>query len=128
MPAFGSCAGMILLAARLNDGVQGQETVGGLDVTVRRNAFGRQMHSFEADVEFPALGDDSPFHAVFIRAPWVEEVGRDVEVLAQIASGPSARRIVAVRQGSVMATAFHPELTADVRVHGLFLETVREAT
>jgi 5'-phosphate synthase pdxT subunit len=128
MPAFGSCAGMILLAARLKDGVQGQETVGGLDVTVRRNAFGRQVDSFEADVAFPALGDDSPFHAVFIRAPWVEEVGREVEVLAQIASGPSARRIVAVRQGAVMATAFHPELTGDVRVHGLFLETVREAT
>jgi 5'-phosphate synthase pdxT subunit len=128
MPAFGSCAGMILLAARLKDGVQGQETVGGLDVTVRRNAFGRQVDSFEADVEFPALGDDLRFHAVFIRAPWVEEVGREVEVLAQIASGPSARRIVAVRQGAVMATAFHPELTGDVRVHGLFLETVREAT
>jgi 5'-phosphate synthase pdxT subunit len=128
MPAFGSCAGMILLAARLRDGVPGQETVGGLDVTVRRNAFGRQVHSFEADLEFPVLGDNPPFHAVFIRAPWVEDVGPDVEVLARIASGLSAGRIVAVRQGPVMATAFHPELTGDVRVHGLFLETVREAT
>jgi pyridoxal 5'-phosphate synthase pdxT subunit len=128
MPAFGSCAGMILLAARLRDGVPGQETVGGLDVTVRRNAFGRQVHSFEADLEFPVLGDNPPFHAVFIRAPWVEDVGPDVEVFARIASGLFAGRIVAVRQGPVMATAFHPELTGDVRVHGLFLETVREAT
>jgi pyridoxal 5'-phosphate synthase pdxT subunit len=128
MPAFGSCAGMILLAARLRDGVPGQETVGGLDVTVRRNAFGRQVDSFEADLEFPVLGDNPPFHAVFIRAPWVADVGPDVEVLARIASGLSAGRIVAVRQGPVMATAFHPELTGDVRVHGLFLETVREAT
>lgn len=128
MAAYGSCAGMILLADRLVGGVPGQETVGGLNVTVRRNAFGRQVDSFEADLAFPAVGGDPPFHAVFIRAPWVDEVGPDVEVLARIAAGPSAGRIVAVRQGPVMATAFHPELTGDVRVHGLFLETVREAT
>ena len=127
MPAYGSCAGMILLAERLKGGVPGQETVGGLDVTVRRNAFGRQVDSFEADVAFPALGNGGTLHAVFIRAPWVEDVGPDVDVLARIGGGPSAGRIVAVRQGPVMATAFHPELTGDVRVHGLFLETVRDA-
>jgi pyridoxal 5'-phosphate synthase pdxT subunit len=127
MPAYGSCAGMILLAKRLEGGVPGQETVGGLDVTVRRNAFGRQVDSFEADVEFAALGNGGTLHAVFIRAPWVEDVGPDVDVLARIVAGPFAGTIVAVRQGSVMATAFHPELTGDVRVHGLFLDTVRDA-
>jgi pyridoxal 5'-phosphate synthase pdxT subunit len=127
MPAYGSCAGMILLADRLEGGVPGQETVGGLDVTVRRNAFGRQVDSFEADLEFAAVSAGRAFHAVFIRAPWVENVGDEVEVLARITGGPYTGRIVAVRQGPVMATSFHPELTGDVRVHGLFLETVREA-
>jgi len=127
MPAYGSCAGMIMLADRLEGGVPGQETVGGLDVTVRRNAFGRQVDSFEADLDFPALRDSPHLHAVFIRAPWVESVGDGVDVLARVAAGPAAGRIVAVRQGPVMATSFHPELTGDIRVHGLFLETVREA-
>jgi len=127
MPAYGSCAGMIMLADRLEGGVEGQETVGGLDVTVRRNAFGRQVDSFEADLDFPALRDSAHLHAVFIRAPWVESVGDGVDVLARVAAGPGAGRIVAVRQGPVMATSFHPELTGDTRVHGLFLESVREA-
>ncbi len=127
MPAYGSCAGMIMLADRLMGGAEGQETIGGLDVAVRRNAFGRQVDSFEADLDFPALGDGPTLHAVFIRAPWVEEVGPGVEVLARVASGPAVGRIVAVRQGPLIATSFHPELTGDRRVHGLFLDTVREA-
>jgi 5'-phosphate synthase pdxT subunit len=124
MPAFGSCAGMIMLANRVADGIEGQVTLGGLDVMVRRNAFGRQVASFEADVEVRGVPGE-PFHAVFIRAPWVEEAGPDVEVIGQVASGPGAGRIVAVRQGPIMATAFHPEITGDRRVHALFVETVR---
>lgn len=127
MPAYGSCAGMILLADRLEGGVEGQETLGGLDVTVRRNAFGRQVDSFEADLDFPALGPGPALHAVFIRAPWVQDVGPDVEVLARVAAGPAAGTIVAVRQGPLVATSFHPELTGDARVHALFLGTVHEA-
>lgn len=126
LPVYGSCAGMILLADRIEGGIDGQETVGGLDMTVRRNAFGRQVDSFEADLDFPALGTD-PLHAVFIRAPWVEQVGPAVEVLARVAAGPAAGRIVAVRQGSLLATSFHPELTRDSRVHALFLDIVKEA-
>jgi len=125
LPAYGSCAGMIMLAARVEDGRPDQRTFGGLDVVVRRNAFGRQIDSFEADVVMPCVGDP-PLHAVFIRAPWVEEVGPDVEVLATIASGPAAGRIVAVRQGAVLATAFHPELTGDPRVHRHFVEMVKQ--
>jgi pyridoxal 5'-phosphate synthase pdxT subunit len=125
LPAYGSCAGMILLADQILDGVPGQETVGGLDVVVRRNAFGRQVDSFEADVDF--AGFDQPFHAVFIRAPWVESVGAGVEVLARVATGPAAGRIVAVRQGHLIATSFHPELTGDMRVHRFFVEMVRRA-
>ncbi|WP_084957981.1 pyridoxal 5'-phosphate synthase glutaminase subunit PdxT [Thermoactinospora rubra] len=117
MPAYGSCAGMIMLADRIEDGVPGQETVGGIDMTVRRNAFGRQVDSFEADLDFAG----SPVRAVFIRAPWVESVGSGVDVLA--ATGD---RIVAVRQGPLLATSFHPELTGDTRVHEYFVEMLRE--
>ena len=107
MPVFGSCAGMIMLADRLLDGIAGQETFGGIDMTVRRNAFGRQVDSFEADI--PLTGVPGPaLRAVFIRAPWVEETGPDVEILG---ADPGTGRIVAVRQGPALATAFHPELT-----------------
>jgi len=125
MPAFGTCAGMIMLADEIEDGIEGQETLGGLDVVVRRNAFGRQVDSFESDVDFTVL--DRPFHALFIRAPWVERAGEDVEVLATIASGPSVGRIVAVRQCVVMATSFHPEITSDDRVHRYFVDLVRSS-
>lgn len=125
LPMFGTCAGMILLADRIEGGVAGQETIGGLDVVVRRNAFGRQVDSFEGDVDVTAL--DAPFHAMFIRAPWVERVGDGVEVLGRVSSGPAAGRIVAVRQGNVLATAFHPELTGDLRVHRIFVEIARTA-
>lgn len=118
MPAFGTCAGLILLADRIEDGVAGQETIGGLDITVRRNAFGRQVDSFEGAVD--VVGLDAPVHGVFIRAPWVEQVGDSVEVLAR-----AVGRIVAVRQGSLMATSFHPEVGDDARVHGLFVDLVR---
>ena len=124
MCAFGSCAGMIMLADRLLDGVAGQETVGGIDMTVRRNAFGRQVDSFESDISLAGI-DDPPFRAVFIRAPWVEETGGQVEVLG---TDPATGRIVAVRQGPLLATSFHPELTGDVRVHRLFVDMVRERT
>ncbi len=127
LPAYGSCAGMIMLADRLVDGAAGQETIGGMDVTVRRNAFGRQVDSFEADVDFPAVGATPPVHAVFIRAPWVEDVGGDVQILARVSTGPAAGRIVAIRHGALLATSFHPELTADARVHALFLDVVKEA-
>ncbi len=127
MPVYGSCAGMILLADRIEGGIDGQQTLGGIDMTVRRNAFGRQVDSFEADLAFPAVGGSEPVRAVFIRAPWVERVGPGVDVLADVATGPSAGRIVAVRQGSLIATSFHPELTGDVRVHRLFLDIVKES-
>jgi len=126
LPAYGSCAGMILLADRLLDAAAGQQTLGGLDVTVRRNAFGRQVDSFEGYLSVPAVGE-APLHAVFIRAPWVEQAGPDVDVLATIPSGPAAGRIVAVRQGALLATAFHPEMTGDPRVHELFVRIVRGA-
>jgi 5'-phosphate synthase pdxT subunit len=120
MPAFGSCAGMILLAERVLDGTADQISVGGLDVTVRRNAFGRQVDSWEGDLDFAGI-EGGPLHAVFIRAPWVEDAGSDVSVLAS-----TANRIVAVRQGPLLATAFHPELTGDARVHALFVSMVEE--
>jgi pyridoxal 5'-phosphate synthase pdxT subunit len=126
MPVFGTCAGMIMLADRILDGAPGQETLGGLDVTVRRNAFGRQVDSFEGDLPFAGL--DAPVHAVFIRAPWVEEAGAGVEVLARVETGPAAGRIVAVRQGPLMATSFHPEVGGDARVHRLFVDLVRAST
>ncbi len=119
LPAYGSCAGMIMLADRILDGRPDQETVGGIDMTVRRNAFGRQVDSFEADLAFEGLGDE-PVHAVFIRAPWVESVGPEVQVLAT-----AETRIVAVRQGHLLATSFHPELTGDSRVHQLFVQIVK---
>ena len=124
LPAYGACAGMIMLAARIEGGRADQETIGGLDVTVRRNAFGRQVDSFEGDLSMPVLGDVA-VHAVFIRAPWVETVGEQVEVLGTVATGPAAGRIVAVRQGDLLATSFHPELTGDTRVHEYFVEMVR---
>ena len=123
MPAFGTCAGMIMLADRIEDGTRDQETLGGLDITVRRNAFGRQVDSFEGDLDFAGL--DAPVHAIFIRAPWVEAVGERVEVLARVEDGAAAGRIVAVRQGSLMATSFHPEVGGDSRVHRLFVDLVR---
>jgi 5'-phosphate synthase pdxT subunit len=119
MPAYGSCAGMIMLADRIEDGIAGQQTIGGIDMVVRRNAFGRQVDSFESDLDF--AGDR--VHAVFIRAPWVESIGADVEVLGRCEPGD---RIVAVRQGPLLATSFHPELTGDVRVHRYFVDMVRE--
>jgi 5'-phosphate synthase pdxT subunit len=125
LPAFGSCAGMILLADRVVDTAPGQQTFGGIDMTVRRNAFGRQVDSFEDDLHITGL-DGAPLRAVFIRAPWVEEVGADVEVLARVSAGPAEGRIVAVRQGQLLATSFHPEISGDVRVHRLFLETLVE--
>jgi 5'-phosphate synthase pdxT subunit len=124
LPAFGSCAGMIMLAERLEDGADGQQTFGGIDMTVRRNAFGRQVDSFEREVTLRPAGGagagDQPFHAVFIRAPWVERAGPAVDVI-----GEDEGRIVAVRQGVLLATAFHPELTADRRVHELFVSMVK---
>ena len=124
MPTFGTCAGMIMLADRIEDGTSDQETLGGLDITVRRNAFGRQVDSFEGDVA--VVGLDAPVHAIFIRAPWVEGVGGSVEVLARVEQGPAAGRIVAVRQGPLMATSFHPEVGGDSRVHRLFVDLVTE--
>ena len=122
LPVFGTCAGMIMLAEGVEDGMDDQETLGGLDITVRRNAFGRQVDSFEGEVAF--LGLDAPVHAIFIRAPWVERAGPEVEVLARIDEGVAAGRIVAVRQGSLMATSFHPEVGGDDRVHRLFLDLI----
>jgi len=127
LPVYGSCAGMILLADRVEDGVAGQQTLGGIDMTVRRNAFGRQVESFEADLAFAGV-EGEPVRAVFIRAPWVEQVGAAVDVLAQVEGGPGAGRIVAVRQGNLLATSFHPEITGDTRVHRFFVEMVRSAT
>ena len=127
LPMFGTCAGMILLADRIEDGVVGQETLGGLDITVRRNAFGRQVDSFESSLDFVGLAE--PVHAVFIRAPWVEAVGDGVEVLARVpeGAGAAAGRIVAVRQGPLMATSFHPEVGGDGRVHRMFVDLVRQS-
>ncbi len=122
MPMFGSCAGMILLADTVRDGRADQQPIGGIDMVVRRNAFGRQVDSFEADVTFPAVGPD-PLRAVFIRAPWVESTGPSVEVLASVPAAVGDR-IVAVRAGSLLATSFHPELTGDHRVHTLFVDIV----
>lgn len=118
MPTYGSCAGMILLANQVLDAIAGQETFGGLDVTVRRNAFGRQVDSFESDLSFNGI-TQAPVRAVFIRAPWVEKIGAGVEVLAEVKGHP-----VAVRQGSIFATSFHPELTGDNRIHKYFVDNV----
>jgi 5'-phosphate synthase pdxT subunit len=126
MCAYGSCAGMIMLADRIVVGVPGQDSIGGLRVTVRRNAFGRQVESFEEDIELAGVAG-GPLRAVFIRAPWVEAVGPDVRVLGRTReAGPYTGRIVAVRQRGLLATSFHPELTGDLRVHGYFVDMVRE--
>lgn len=141
LPAYGSCAGMIMLADVIRDGIDGQCVFGGIDMVVRRNAFGRQVDSFETDLAVTGVAG-GPVHAVFIRAPWVESVGGGVEVLASVppdglhrigpahadAAGPAAAvgRIVAVRQGGLLATAFHPELTGDARIHDLFVQLVKE--
>ena len=122
MPVYGTCAGLILLADRIADGIRDQQTFGGLDVLVRRNAFGSQLDSFETDLEVPVLGEP-PVHAVFIRAPSVEEVGEGVEPLARLADG----RVVAVRREQLLGTSFHPEVTGEHRFHSLFLDTVRAA-
>src|SRR5690349_4587109 len=133
MPTYGSCAGLILLAREVLDGRPDQQQLDGLDVVVRRNAFGRQVDSFETDLRVDGLGG-APVRAVFIRAPWVESVGPGVEVLATVpprtvtgaSAGAAAGRAVAVRQGPVLATSFHPEITGDLRVHALFCAMVRE--
>ncbi|NYJ30947.1 pyridoxal 5'-phosphate synthase glutaminase subunit PdxT [Galbitalea soli] len=119
LPVWGTCAGLIMLADRISDGIEGQQTLGGLDIEVRRNAFGSQSASFEVDLEMPVLGDP-PLHAVFIRAPVVEAVGAGVRVLAQLDDA----RIVAVEQGSLLGTSFHPEITGDYRFHEYFLDRV----
>jgi pyridoxal 5'-phosphate synthase pdxT subunit len=125
LPAFGTCAGMILLASEVLDGRADQCRFGAIDIAVRRNGFGRQVDSFETDLDVPVAGPD-PLHAVFIRAPLVERTGPDVEVLASLppgeSSGEGSRRVVACRQGSVLVTSFHPELSGDPRLHQLFLK------
>jgi pyridoxal 5'-phosphate synthase pdxT subunit len=127
LPVYGSCAGMILLADRLDEGGSPlEETFGGIDMTVRRNAFGRQVDSFEEDVDVSGLAG-GPVHAVFIRAPWVESVGPDAEPLGRVTGGAAAGRIVAVRQQNLLATSFHPELTGDARIHAYFCDLVRNA-
>ncbi|MGY0003890.1 pyridoxal 5'-phosphate synthase glutaminase subunit PdxT [Micromonospora sp. I033] len=144
MPVYGSCAGMIMLAAEVLDGRPDQRGFAGIEMTVRRNAFGRQVDSFEAPVEITGV-EGGPFHAIFIRAPWVERVGAGVEVLGRVTDdgsssprgvrraelesslGPAAGRIVAVRQGHLLATSFHPELTGDLRLHRYFVDLVRTA-
>lgn len=126
LPVYGSCAGMILLADEVLDGRPDARGIGGLDVVVRRNAFGRQVDSFETDLPFTGVGD---VHAVFIRAPWVERAGERAQVLARVPAdgSPAAGRVVAVRQDNLLATSFHPELTGDDRVHALFVRLVKEA-
>ena len=122
LPVYGTCAGMILLARQVLDTRADAHSFGVLDVTVRRNAFGRQVDSFETDLEFSGITD--PVHAVFIRAPWEERVGPDVEVLAAVPDGPAEGAVVAVRSGNALATSFHPECTGDTRVHELFRDMV----
>jgi pyridoxal 5'-phosphate synthase pdxT subunit len=126
LPTYGSCAGMIMLSTEVLDGRPDQRSFGAIDMTVRRNAFGRQVDSFEAPVALDGV-DGGEFHAVFIRAPWVERVGENVQVLGQVVEGTAAGRIVAVRQRNVLATAFHPELAGDLRVHRFFVDMVRSA-
>ncbi|MGL5830390.1 MAG: pyridoxal 5'-phosphate synthase glutaminase subunit PdxT [Angustibacter sp.] len=123
LPVYGSCAGMILLADRIVDGDGRRQTLGGLDIAVRRNAFGRQIASFERDLEFTGV-PGPPIRAVFIRAPWVEHAGPRVQILAQIDRGDAEAKIVAVRQDRILATSFHPEVTRDTRVHEYFVDMV----
>ena len=126
LPAFGTCAGMIMLADHIESGIVGQETFGGLDVVVRRNAFGRQVDSFEEVVRFePSWSAGFDFPATFIRAPWVEKVGDGVEVVARARLADGGDRIVGVRRGGLLATSFHPEITGDRRIHELFVDLVR---
>ena len=120
MPVYGSCAGMILLADRVLDSAPDQRTFGGLDITVRRNAFGRQVDSFEVDIEISGLHE--VMRAVFIRAPWVESIGPQVQVLASVIAIDGASHAVAVRHGRLLATSFHPELTSDNRIHRYFVD------
>ncbi|SFN87861.1 pyridoxal 5'-phosphate synthase glutaminase subunit PdxT [Mycetocola miduiensis] len=120
LPVYGTCAGLIFLADRITDGIAGQQTLGGLDVVVRRNAFGSQLDSFETDLDVPVLGGE-PVHAVFIRAPVVDTLGPRATALASLADG----RVVAVEQGNLLGTAFHPEVTGDIRFHAYFLDKVR---
>ena len=126
LPAYGSCAGMILLASEVLDTRPDARCLGAIDMTVRRNAFGRQVDSFETDLAVEGV-DGAPVRAVFIRAPWVERVGEGVEVLARVpaGAGPTAGTVVAVRQGVTMATSFHPEVTGDLRIHRRFVDSVR---
>ncbi|GAA3960760.1 pyridoxal 5'-phosphate synthase glutaminase subunit PdxT [Gordonia caeni] len=128
LPAYGSCAGMILLASTILDTRPDARHLDALDVTVRRNAFGRQVESFETDLDFTGITGDGepPLRAVFIRAPWVEAAGPGVQILATVPDGPAAGRIVAVRQRNVLATSFHPEVTGDLRVHRYFVDIVKE--
>jgi len=127
MPTYGSCAGMILLSDVIEDAIIGQESFGGIEMVVKRNAFGRQVDSFETDLKFKGI-TDPPVRAVFIRAPWVESVGENVEVLAEISNAAGERHPVAVRQGHLLATSFHPELTGDNRVHKFFVENICRQT
>jgi 5'-phosphate synthase pdxT subunit len=135
MPVYGACAGMIMLADRIADARPDQETLGGLDITVRRNAFGRQVDSFEGELHIPTIakltttpkGHPSTFKAVFIRAPWVEEMAEGVQVLARVETGPAAGRVVAIRAGNLLATSFHPEVTGDHRIHEYFTQMARAA-
>jgi 5'-phosphate synthase pdxT subunit len=120
LPVYGTCAGLIMLADTIVDGIAGQQSLGGLDVAVRRNAFGSQVDSFETDLDIPQLGEP-PVHAVFIRAPIVESVGERATVLARVPDG----RVVAVEQGDLLGTSFHPEITGDTRFHEYFLAKVR---
>jgi 5'-phosphate synthase pdxT subunit len=122
LPVYGTCAGLIMLADRILDGIAGQQSLGGLDVAVRRNAFGSQLDSFETDLDIPALGEE-PVHAVFIRAPIVESLGEKATALAAVADG----RVVAVEQGNLIGTSFHPEITGETRFHRYFLDKVRAA-
>jgi 5'-phosphate synthase pdxT subunit len=127
LPAYGSCAGMILLAKRVLDGTDDQRTFAALDITVRRNAFGRQVESFEADVDLDGIAG-GPVHAVFIRAPWVESIDDGAQILgAVVPPGTGEAKIIAVRQENLMATSFHPEVTDDLRIHRYFVELVRAA-
>jgi 5'-phosphate synthase pdxT subunit len=127
LPAYGSCAGMILLAKNVLDGTKDQQTFGTLDITVRRNAFGRQVESFETDVDLDGIYG-GPVHAVFIRAPWVESIDNGVDILgAVVPPGLHESKIIAVRHQNVIATSFHPEVTDDLRIHRYFIDVVRAA-
>jgi 5'-phosphate synthase pdxT subunit len=123
MPTYGSCAGMILLSDHVEDAIVGQESFGGIDMVVRRNAFGRQVDSFEIDLKFKGITEPA-IRAVFIRAPWVESVGENVEVLSEFTDSNGGKHPVAVRQGHLLATSFHPELTGDNRIHKYFVENI----